>query len=128
MVGAEQTRIVAVPEAREAYGRFPCDRHRDRSELELMFGDSVDFGLCDAKVRELRRALNAVGRPLFSKRFGCCSNIIAPRTVFRGFCCLSGQLWAKITRGWECSSLDWDGPRLSPDDPQSLRNFRRVDR
>lgn len=51
VVGAGQTRIVAVPEAREAYGRFPCDRHRDRSELELMFGDSVDFGLCDAKVR-----------------------------------------------------------------------------
>lgn len=45
-----QTRIIAVPEAREAYGKYPCDRHRDRSELELMFGDAVDFSLCD-KVR-----------------------------------------------------------------------------
>lgn len=41
---------MAVPEAREAYGRFPCDRHRDRSELELMFGDTVDFSLCGVKV------------------------------------------------------------------------------
>lgn len=41
---------MAVPEVREAYGRFPCDRHRDRSDLELMFGDTVDFSLCDAKV------------------------------------------------------------------------------
>ncbi|CBN75027.1 catalytic, putative [Ectocarpus siliculosus] len=46
MFGGSGIPIVAVPEAREAYGRFPCDRHRDRSELELMFGDSVDFSLC----------------------------------------------------------------------------------
>ncbi|CAN0556279.1 unnamed protein product, partial [Ectocarpus sp. 8 AP-2014] len=44
--------IVAVPEAREAYGRFPCDRHRDKSELELMFGDSVDFSLCAVQVEQ----------------------------------------------------------------------------
>eukprot|EP00752_Nemacystus_decipiens_P010460 g9319.t1 len=49
MFGGTGVRIVAVPEAREAYGRFPCDRHRDRSELELMFGDAVDFSLCGAK-------------------------------------------------------------------------------
>ena len=48
-----QVRIVAVPEVREAHGRFPCDRHRDRSELELMFGDTVDFSLCDFKVRHV---------------------------------------------------------------------------
>ncbi|CAM9608223.1 unnamed protein product [Ectocarpus sp. 12 AP-2014] len=46
MFGGSGIPIVAVPEAREAYGRFPCDRHRDKSELELMFGDSVDFSLC----------------------------------------------------------------------------------
>ncbi|CAM9624461.1 unnamed protein product [Ectocarpus sp. 12 AP-2014] len=46
MFGGSGIPIVAVPEAREAYGRFPCDRHRDKSELELMFGDAVDFSLC----------------------------------------------------------------------------------
>lgn len=39
-----------MPEVREAYGRFPCDRHRDRSELEQMFGDMVDFSLCGEQV------------------------------------------------------------------------------
>eukprot|EP00903_Cladosiphon_okamuranus_P011641 g10949.t1 len=49
MFGGTGVRIVAVPDVREAHGRFPCDRHRDRSELEHMFGDTVDFSLCGAK-------------------------------------------------------------------------------
>lgn len=48
-----QIPIMAVPEVREAYGRFPCDRHRDRSELELMFGEYVDFSMCPPQVRQL---------------------------------------------------------------------------
>ncbi|CAM9584461.1 unnamed protein product, partial [Scytosiphon promiscuus] len=49
MFGGTGVRIVAVPDVREAHGRFPCDRHRDRSELEHMFGDCVDFSLCEAE-------------------------------------------------------------------------------
>ncbi|CAM9877137.1 unnamed protein product [Ascophyllum nodosum] len=41
--------IVALPEVREAYGRFPCDRHKDKRDLEAKFGDAVDFRLCTDK-------------------------------------------------------------------------------
>lgn len=41
------TRIVAISEVREAYGRFPCDRHKSKRNLQRLFGDSVDFSLCD---------------------------------------------------------------------------------
>lgn len=43
-------RIFVLPEVREAYGRFPCDRHRDKRELEGVFGNAVDFSLCTDKV------------------------------------------------------------------------------
>lgn len=70
-----QIRIVAAPDAREAYGRFPCDRHSDRSDLEEAFGDSVDFGMCPAKVsglsmhnRELITSIAAPNTRIYSSR------------------------------------------------------------
>lgn len=48
----QKTRIVAMPDVREAYGRFPCDRHRDKKELLHMYGDSVDFSLCEDEVNK----------------------------------------------------------------------------
>ncbi|CAM9610841.1 unnamed protein product, partial [Choristocarpus tenellus] len=39
--------IVVLPEIREAYGRFPCDRHQDKPELVNKFDGVVDLSLME---------------------------------------------------------------------------------